>query len=253
MAQAKKNGEISMTYRFTQEKQDYSDLATGRVLYSVPGRVAFPVRLASELFQRCLSLYQQRGGTTPCVLYDPCCGGASLLVSVGFLHGSKLSAVIGSDADPDVLPLAEKNLALLTPQGLEQRIAQLQTLYQEYGKPSHAEALESAYRLQRQLMPLTIGLFQADVMRPLDPTRFPKSVDLVMVDLPYGQHTGWLHASAAQDPATALLDSLRSILSPAAVVALITTKQHKVVHEQFRRLEQFSIGKRRILLCASET
>ncbi|MBA2678764.1 MAG: hypothetical protein H0U76_10280, partial [Ktedonobacteraceae bacterium] len=85
-----------MTYRFAQERQDYTDFATGRVFHSIPGRTAFPVRLAGEIFQRCVALYQQGGGHVPCILYDPCCGGASLLSAVAYLHWPVLEQVIGS-------------------------------------------------------------------------------------------------------------------------------------------------------------
>src|SRR5215210_5047561 len=104
-----------MPYRFARERVDYSDFASGRVLYSLPGRTAFPVRLADEIFQRCLALRPPEARDGPLTLYDPCCGGATLLTTLGFLHGPKLAALIGSDADPDAVALAERNLALLTP------------------------------------------------------------------------------------------------------------------------------------------
>src|SRR5690242_7432244 len=99
-----------MTYRFARERVDHSDFATGRVLFSAPDRTAFPVRLADEVFQRCLRLWQETTnrltGTSSrsgLVLYDPVCGSGALLSTLAFLHGSKLAAVIGSDADPQAL------------------------------------------------------------------------------------------------------------------------------------------------------
>src|SRR6266498_5343207 len=60
-----------MQYKYEKGFVDYSDLASGRVFYSSPGYPAFPVRLASEIFQRCMAhretIYQN---TTPCTLYD---------------------------------------------------------------------------------------------------------------------------------------------------------------------------------------
>jgi 23S rRNA (guanine2535-N1)-methyltransferase len=41
-----------MEYRYTAERQNYEDFASGRVLYNQKGTTAFPVRLASELYQR---------------------------------------------------------------------------------------------------------------------------------------------------------------------------------------------------------
>ncbi len=50
-----------MPYQFAVDRPNYSDLASGRVLYSVPGHHAFPVRLASEIFQRCLAYLRAAG------------------------------------------------------------------------------------------------------------------------------------------------------------------------------------------------
>ena len=63
-----------MQYQFATERPDYSDLASGRVLYSMPGHPAFPIRLGSEILQRCLALRRAAGYSSPVVLYDPCCG-----------------------------------------------------------------------------------------------------------------------------------------------------------------------------------
>ena len=42
-----------MQYRYVTEKESYEDFAAGRVLLSQSGMTSFPVRLASEIFQRC--------------------------------------------------------------------------------------------------------------------------------------------------------------------------------------------------------
>ena len=49
------------------EKDDYADYSSGHVLRSAPGFPAFPVRLASEIFQRALAL---RPGLAPAALWD---------------------------------------------------------------------------------------------------------------------------------------------------------------------------------------
>lgn len=59
-----------MPYRFATERRDYSDYASGKVFYALPGCPAFPVRLASEIFQRCLEIRAAEDATQPCVLYD---------------------------------------------------------------------------------------------------------------------------------------------------------------------------------------
>lgn len=71
-----------------------------------------------------------------------------------------------------------------------------------------------------------------------------------MTDLPYGQRTSWRETTpqpAAAGPAWRLLEALRGVLAPESVVALTTPKQDRVAHEDYERVEQFQIGKRRTL------
>ena len=140
-----------MPYRFARERQDYSDFAGGQVFVTAPGQTGFPVRLASELFQRCLAVRKCVGLHSPCTVYDPCCGSGYLLSTLAYLHGQDIRQIIGSDVDEEALGLARRNLALITREGLEARMAELQTLHRRYGKASHAEALVSVPRLKRML------------------------------------------------------------------------------------------------------
>lgn len=247
-----------MTYLYTPERGDYTDFATGRVFYSLPGRTAFPVRLASEMFQRCVALCEQQGGQEPYVLYDPCCGGASLLSSVTCLHWHALSYVVGSDIDQEALSLAERNLALLTIEGMEHRMIELQTLYQRFAKPAHAEALDSARNLYDQLKqlssthPVTTQCFVADATRQQAvQNHLPyngRKVDIVMMDIPYGSHSTWRSSDAeARDPVSSVLMALSGVLSLSSVVAIAAPKQYKIAHEHYQRLAHFTIGKRRIV------
>ncbi len=124
-----------MQYKYAKEQQDYSDFSSGRVFYSLPGHPAFPVRLASEIFQRCIAqrerIYQV---STPGTLYDPCCGAAYHLSVLAYLHPKHNREVIASDIDEKAVALAERNLGLLHPEGMEQRIRELSELLEEYGK-----------------------------------------------------------------------------------------------------------------------
>src|SRR5690242_15899496 len=117
-----------MVYRFAQERQNYAALAAGTVLYSSAGHPSFPIRLADEIFQRCLAAQQHEREDDCRVLYDPCCGSAYLLTTLGFLHRDRLKQIIGSDIDGQVLNLAERNLSLLTDAGLQARIAQIRAM-----------------------------------------------------------------------------------------------------------------------------
>src|SRR5215213_9021775 len=153
-----------MQYKYAKEQQDYSDFSSGRVLYSLPGHPAFPVRLASEIFQRCVAQRETIHKTsTPCTLYDPCCGAAYHLSVLGYLHREHIREIIASDVDEKAVALAERNLGLLDAHGLDKRIHELSKMFEEYGKDSHREALQSASVWKEQLSahPLATRVFQA--------------------------------------------------------------------------------------------
>jgi len=249
-----------MKYRFAIEREDYSDYASGRVLYSAPGHPAFPVRLASEAFQRCLSVRESRGGHGPCLLYDPCCGAATHLTTLGFLHGDAIGEIIASDIDGDILQLAERNLGLLTPAGLAGRIDEITRMLSQYGKPSHEEALAGAKRLRARFRKLMDGrgvaskTFRADagngdaLIRGLG----RRKADVVFADVPYGQHSAWQTTgdagAAGADPLWRMLEALRPVLSEGAVVVIASDKGQRPAHNGYRRTERFQVGRRRITM-----
>ena len=51
-------------------------------------------------------------------MYDPFCGGGTLLTVIGFLASAPVALLAGSDLDADALRTAEQNLALLSREGL---------------------------------------------------------------------------------------------------------------------------------------
>jgi 23S rRNA G2445 N2-methylase RlmL len=245
-----------MPYRFAQERDDYTDFAAGQVLYSLPGQPAFPVRLATEIFQRCRAHLLRLGRAQPYTVYDPCCGSAYLLVTLAYLHWHEIHQLIGSDIDPAVIPLAERNLSLITPAGMDARIEQLVRLYEAYGNVSHAQALVSARRLQARLLAscqrhtLTGHIFVANALSREDllQHRELRAVDLIIADLPYGQRSTWIAADqpiAPSNPAWQLLDALQAVASSNTIIALTSNKQQKIAHDAYQRVEQFQIGKRR--------
>jgi len=138
----------TMMYRFATEREDHTDLASGRVLQAVAGEPALPVRLTDEVFQRCLAAL---GTTAPLTLYDPCCGAAYHLTVLGFLHPQRIARILASEIQPALVEAARRNLSLLRPDGLDQRRAGLERLLAEHGKPSHREALGSLERLRQRL------------------------------------------------------------------------------------------------------
>jgi hypothetical protein len=247
-----------MPYRFAHDRPDYTEFAAGPVLYSLPGRPAFPVRLTTEIFQRCQAHLRRAGSAGPYTVYDPCCGSAYLLTTLAYLHWPAIQQLVASDVDAEVIPLAVRNLSLLTLTGVQTRIAQLAELSRQFGKPSHAQALASAERLRarllayRQLPPIQSQVFAANALcaAELHQHLAPGTVDIVLTDLPYGQRSIWQapHPDAkAPGPEWQLLEALRGVMAPPSIVAITSSKQSKVAHGGYQRAGQFQIGKRRTL------
>jgi len=239
-----------MKYRFEVEDKNYADFASGRVLYNRKGATAFPVRLASEIAQRCLAHVRRTRRDARLTLYDPCCGGAYLLTAIALLHGREFAHIYASDVDREMLELAWANLALLTPAGIGRRIAELQALIGLYGKESHREALASAERIREMVMGLThltVRCMQWDMLQPgLVSVVKPQSVDVVITDVPYGSLASWSQDVA--DPIAVMLRNLHPVLSVGAAVAVVAPNRVKTRAEGYRRLESFKIGKRSIVL-----
>jgi hypothetical protein len=244
-------------YRFATERGDYSAFASGQVLHSAPGFTAFPVRLASEIVQRCFALLRSLGASAPYALYDPCCGSAQLLTVRAWLHGDHLRAIYASDSDPEAIRLAERNLALLTLSGFERRIAEIASLSERFGKASHAEALAHAIMLRDRLVAgettgaLSVHVFRADASdgNALRTRSGSDRIDLVITDVPYGKQTTWQSGMERDTdvlPGMRLLAALRPILRARSVVAVAANRQQAIHHPAYRRADALRIGKRHI-------
>lgn len=245
-----------MPYRFATEKKDYSDFASGRVFYGAPGHPVFPVRLISEVFQRCQAIRQNAGQTQPATVYDPCCGSGYQLSTLAYLHRPEIGAIIGSDIDPVILETAERNLGLINQAGLKKRIVELEHMREEFSKESHTAALESAQRFaSQQHPPVKTTIFRADGTSLADLKHHLNklTIDIVLADVPYGKRAVWKSDSAHSRAAdgsllTLLLDSLLSMVSTETVVAIMVDKGQKCTHPSYVRLEKFQVGKRRVFL-----
>ena len=242
-----------MEYKFATTYSNYADLASGAVFYSLPGSPAFPVRLASEIYQRCLEFRNKP--ETPCTLFDPCCGAAYHLSVTAYLHWDTVCRVIGSDIDEKAVQLAERNLGLLTPAGMERRGREIAAMVHLYGKTSHKDALDSLHHLQEQVTCLTnVRPMQARVFRAnatdaagLKEGLQDAPVDIVFTDIPYGQHSTWQEAPA-DEPVRAMLEALRQVLTPESVVAISADKDQKIAHPAYQRLEKLHAGKRQVVI-----
>jgi SAM-dependent methyltransferase len=241
-----------MKYRFALCNENHEEFAGGRVLYGGPGSSAFPVRLASETFQRCGSRLAHQGAPPPYTLYDPCCGEGYLLAVVGFLHGAHLARIIASDIDPEAVERTRRNLSLLTATGLDRRLHEIRRLIDAYHKPSHLAALESVASLRSRLSPaheaIAIECFVFDIAADAPLPRAVNDVDVVFSDLPYGRSSAWRGAAEPASAARKLLAVVSVALSPAAVVALVANRQQAVSHPDFRRVDSLAIGRRRVTL-----
>jgi 16S rRNA G966 N2-methylase RsmD len=241
-----------MEYKFAPEHTDYSDLAGGHVFYSLPGHAAFPVLLASDIYQRGL---EYRGkGSSPCTIYDPCCGAAYHLSVIAYLHWDSVCRVVCSDINEKAVQLAERNLGLLTPTGMERWGREISAMVRLYDKESHKGALESLTRMQEQVnqltavRPIQTRVFQADATdaASLRAGLQDTLIDMVITDIPYGSHSQWVETQAV-DPAHAMLEALFSFLSPKSILVVASDKQQKIAHEKYRRLEKLQIGKRQVV------
>jgi 23S rRNA (guanine2535-N1)-methyltransferase len=250
------NDKRIMQYQYVKEQQDYSDLASGRVFHSLPGHPAFPIRLASEIFQRCVARREAiYNDSSRCVLYDPCCGAAYHISVLAYLHREYIQEVIGSDIEEKAAALAKRNLALVSVSGLDNRKAEISEMVERYGKTSHIEALKSVQTLRSTLStlaqkyPVRTRVFRADTTKRNEILNNigAKSVDIVFTDIPYGQHSYW-SSSEGKDPLQAMLDVLMDVLSSTNIVAITSDKRQKVSHDHYQRIEQFQIGKRRVVI-----
>lgn len=238
-----------MQYKYTIDK-NWEDYSAGRVLHNFPGHPAFPVRLASELFQQAYAHWLAERGNGGCTLFDPCCGGAYHLTTLGLLHSDRIARIIAGDIDPKALELAALNLRLLTETGFQDRVDEITQMYHDYGKTSHQDALESAQRIQvARTAEVSFSVFQTDALanRSENITDQP-AIDIVFSDVPYGIRSAWAGTSDTQSPLEQFLENLLPLLKPESVVIIAADKSQKIHHPAYQRIEKFSVGKRQAAL-----
>lgn len=246
-----------MPYQFALERPDFSALASGMVFYNLPGHPALPIQLTSEIFQRCVEKRKASGATGRLTVYDPCCGTAYHLSTLAYLHGDSIREIIACDIDERAVRLAERNLGLICGEGMNERIRELDEMHKKYGKELHLHALKSARKLQPRIeelkkeQPVKTRVFQADALdgKSLQPQLAGESVDIVLTDIPYGQHSQWQgRTPAGRSPSWAMLEALLAVVRSNSLVAVVSDKSQKVSHDGYARLEKFQLGKRQVLI-----
>lgn len=195
-----RNGYQAREEDYERTRTHHADLSGG-VLHSAPGFPAFPIRLASEMFQRALTLAPRR----PVQVWDPCCGSGHLLTVLALLHPGDISAVLGTDLDPAAVKLARKNLGLLSEQSMDARAVELRERAERLHKPAYLASAAAAARLAHWLAergdPLSYSVARADVFDPEELRRAlgERRPDIVVTDVPYGEQTSWTGPNGAEE------------------------------------------------------
>lgn len=225
-----------MEYKYAPN-QNYEDFASGRVIYHMGGEPTFPVRLALEIYERCLEYSIKKKDIT---LYDCCCGGAYMLTVIGLLMGESISRIYASDLDRNCTKLAADNLALITEEGLNKRRDELAMLYESYGKESHKEALESIGKIKKLISNnISTDVFQRNALEPGELSFVP---DIIITDVPYGNMTAWNEGSGGVNQ---LMKSLYDSCGPDTIVCICMDKKQKIQTDLYQRLEKQQVGKRK--------
>lgn len=201
------------------------------------------MRLAQEIFERCLHHLGESDGL--CV-YDPCCGSGYLLTVLGFLNIGRIRKLIGSDIDDAAISIAERNLSLLSEDGMKARLDQLNCLYEQYRKDSHKDAIISAQKMITLLgsndSAVETLAFRHDILSGnAADKRF--QADIAITDVPYGNLVSW--QGSGDDAISMLLNNLACFLRPGSIVAICSDKKQRFSHCRFKRLEKQIVGKRR--------
>jgi 23S rRNA G2445 N2-methylase RlmL len=233
-------------YRYAVERTDHSALASGHVLRSAPGFPGFPVRLASELFQRAMV----HTGGEPVRLWDPCCGSGYLTTVLGLLHRDLLTGVRATDVDAEAVALAARNLRLLTAEGLAEREEELRRSARDFGRVAFVERAEAARDLAAGLAAQGGDLPHEAAVADVFSLEEGVDADLVVTDVPYGEMTRWEGnvPGGAGEPMRGLLSSLGRVLPEHAVVVVTARTRRVVLPEGVRALERVKVGNRAAVL-----
>lgn len=228
-----------MQYIYSKN-QSYEHLSAGHVIYGLSGSPNFPIRLAHEVFNRCLS-HQKKQRVS---VYDPCCGTGYLLTTVGLLNPHRIATMRGSDINVNFIEVARKNLGLLGTQGLDKREEELVMLATQYQKSSHIRALESVDLMREMIAdldhPVDFEIFHRDILSPNTSPGPSFTADIIITDVPYLQLVDWNGAGGINT----LLNNIRVNIDTESIIAVVHDKRQKIANEFYERIERFKVGKR---------
>lgn len=232
-----------MNYLYATEHKNSEIFSSWRVLYHTRNATAFPVRLIEEIWGRTKYLLHQLWNMWPYDIYDPCGWIGYMMTVLWLLDGSSIETIVVSDINKEFLDYAQKNLSLLSIEGVNKRMKELQDYVSLYNKESHTWALEDAYKIlnivehQNQIRTFT---YQNDIMNSWD--LGGHMFDTIIVDFPY-----WQLVSRNRNVDYWLIFQLfKKVLKENGILVIISDKQQKYVTDLFLPQWSFVIGKRKI-------
>jgi hypothetical protein len=230
-----------MLYKFFPQN-NYEDFASGSVFYHNAGYTNYPVRLAGEIFSRCLEFSQKENNIK---MYDPCCGSAYMFSVLGFLFNGIIDEVFCSDVSDEAAELSHKNLSLLSYSGIEKRKSELHDLMQKYNKESHKNALDSLKRIKEKIKhEIKTNIFTANILNTNELIHKDFIADIIMTDVPYGNLVNWSENTGNE--IEKLLDGIIPVINNHSIIAISHSKNNKVHHEKYKTLEKIKTGHRKI-------
>ena len=230
-----------MIYKYFP-KENYEDFSSGRVIYHKSNYPNYPVRLAGEIFHRCLEYSKKKNKLC---LYDPCCGSAYLLTILGYLFNELIETIYCSDISNEAVELSYKNLSLLSYKGIEKRKHELNDYIKIYNKESHRNALNSLERIEKLIKhEIKNNVFAADVLIKKELINKNFFADIVITDVPYGNLVNWINNNGEEREN--VLNGIIPIIKSDTIIAISHNKSQKITSSEFNTVEEIHIGHRKI-------
>ena len=230
-----------MIYKYFH-RNNFEDFSSGRVFYHKPNYSNYPVRLAGEVFCRCLEYIDKKNDI---VIYDPCCGSGYMLTVLGYLFNEKIKAIYASDISNEAVELAGRNFSLLSNPGIEKRKIELLDLYSKYGKESHKEAIKSLDNIRIFIkQKIEVNCYTRDIFNKDEIKSNKFTADIIMTDVPYGNLVNWSNQKDKQ--IEKLLDMVKSSITVRSIVSISHTKSQKIDNKSFHKINLLKVGHRSI-------